>query len=663
MSRLQAAPTRNRQERWLWVLLIVLPLLAYARLAGDGFVWDDDSMAAANPLVRAGDGLWRIWFTTQATDYWPVTFTSFWAEWRLWGAWAPGYHLTNVLLHVGEGVLLWRLLLRVGIPGAFFAALWFALHPLNVESVAWIAQRKNLLAMLFFLLSLRAFAESSVLESGRMDRWCGLAWGAFLLAMLSKGSASPLPFVLAGWVLWRRRLHRKDLPWLGIFFLTAAILVAANLWFSHKSGGGFIRAVGWPDRIAGAAGAFWFYLGKVFWPFGLCFVYPGWTVPPQHPLWWWGLGLAVATTAGLWLGRRRGARPELAAWLYLAVMLLPVLGLVDVYFMRYSLVADHYAHLALVGALAWAAARFTQLKAPPAAAWIVAGGLGLLTFSQAGIYRDNDTLFRSVLALNPGSWMAHSNLGYFLEMSGHPDQAVAEYQAAIALKPDYPEVHNNLGSAWSKLPGRQAEAAAELQTALRLKPDYAEAHYNLANVWLQMPGRLDDAIAEYQAAVRLAPDFADAHYNLGNAWFGQPGRLADAIGQFKETIRLDPNFAEAHCNLGSAWMNEPGHLADAIGELRTAIRLKPDFAQAHYNLGNAWSTLPGHGQDAIAEYRTALRLRPDVAAIHFSLAIALLNGSPARTGEAAAELGLVLRLQPDNAEARRILGQIRAGGP
>jgi tetratricopeptide (TPR) repeat protein len=662
MSRAKDASARSAREIGFYLLLVLLPLLAYARLATAGFLWDDDAMITVNPLVLASDGLSRIWFSTHALDYWPVTYSTLWAEWRIWGNWAPGYHLTSLALHIGEGILLWRLLLRLRIPGAFFAALWFALHPINVESVAWIAQQKNLLAMLFFLLSLRAFAESSALESGRLDRWCGLAWAAFLLALLSKGSTVPLPLVLIGCVLWRRRLGWKDAPWLGVFLATAVVMAWVNIWFSHKSGGGVIRLIGWPARIAGAGGAIWFYLGKIVWPAPLSFIYPHWIVPPVDPLWWVGLGLAAALTAGLWLGRNRGTKPELAAWLYFGAMLLPVLGLTDVYFMKFSLVADHYAHLALIGIAAWAAARWTQLRWPPALAGGISLALGLLTFQRTGLFQDNAVLFRSVLVGNPDSVMAHTNLGFYLERSGQAAAAAAEYRAAIALQPDLPGLYNNLGTALAEVAGRLNEAVAAFQEALKRQPDFAEAHYNLGDAWIKLPGRLNEAIAEYQEAIRWRPGFADAHYKLGGAWMSVPGRAAEAAKEFQASLRLRPDFPDAHNSLGGVWMNEPGREDEAIAEFQAAVRLKPDFVAARYNLGNALTNTPGRASEGVAQFEAALRFQPNLAALHLGLAIALLH-TPGRTPEAVSHLETALRLEPDNDMARKILAQVQASPP
>ncbi len=694
MSPAKAPAARPKWEAWGFALLILLPLLAYSRLVTAGFIWDDDVTLTANPLIAASDGLWRMWFTTQSPDYWPVTYSSLWLEWRIWGLWAPGYHLTNVLLHIGEGILLWRLLERLKIPGAYFAALWFALHPLNVESVAWIAQRKTLLAMLFFLLSLRAMAESAALESGRIDRWCVLAWLAFVLSLLSKASTAPLPFVLLGWVLWRRRLRGRDALWLGIFFATAVALVLVNIGFAHRPGAEVIRAIGWPERLAGAGGAFWFYLGKIFWPVELCFVYPGWIVPPVHPIWWLGLGLAVAITVALWLGRARGARRELWAWLYFGVMLLPVVGLTDVYFMRYSLVADHYAHLAIIGVLVWAAAGFVQLRLSRALGFGVALGFGALTWMQTGIYRDDFALFDSVLARNPDCWMAHNNLGKALLDSRTPDglaEATEHFQAAVRLKPDFVEAYNNLGNALQRTPGRSTEAIAQYEQALWLRPGMATLHNNLGIVLEKMPGRLNDAIAQYAEAVRLDPDYIEARYNLGAA-LNAAGRVPEAIAQYEEALRLNPKFALVHGNLGAALAAEgrtaeamaqfeealrlkpdsavthynlgivlkqlPGRLNDAIAQYAEAVRLQPDYAEAHYNLGNALYAA-GRVPEAIAQFGEALRVQPDYVAAHFNLGVTLLQ-FPGRADEGASHLETVLRLQPQNEQARQILTRFRA---
>lgn len=340
------------------LILAGLTVLAYLPVLHGGFISDDDNSLTQNPLIAAADGLRRIWLTTQPHDYWPLTYTTFWVEWRIWGMHSAGYHVANVLLHVAAGLLLWRVLARLKIPGAFVGALLFALHPVNVESVAWITQQKNLVAMIFFLLSIFCFAET---EPGaapgpgprqRPLHWYWLSLAAFVLAMLGKGSVAPLPLVLLGIIGWHRRLTFRDLIRIAPFFAVSALFTVVNIWFQAHIYGQ-IRTAGFVERMLGAAAALWFYLEKAVWPAHLTFIYPLWGIGEGDLRWWIPLIAAAGVTAGLWSFGRRGGRGlvrgALFAWLYFCVMLSPVMGFTDVAFMKSSLVADHYQHLALIG--------------------------------------------------------------------------------------------------------------------------------------------------------------------------------------------------------------------------------------------------------------------------------------------------------------------------
>ncbi len=610
---------------WAGALLVAVTLLAYLPVLRAGFIWDDDTFLTQNALIKAADGLRRFWATTQATDYWPVTSTTLWVEWRLWGMQAAGYHATNLLLHIAECLLLWRILARLRLPGAFVAALLFAVHPVNVESVAWIAQRKNLVAMLFFLGSIYCFVRKETGSTapgtvragadGRMWYWLSLA--AFVLAMLSKGSVAMLPLVLLGLIGWRRRIEPRDLLQLLPFFVVAVGLAALDVWFQEHGGTEAIRNAGALERLLGAGGVIWFYLGKALWPVNLIFVYPQWHIDPANWRWWLPLLSAIAVTVLLaraaWARRVEGLprSAPLAAWLYFCVMLVPVMGLTDVYFMKYSLVADHYQHLALIGVAALAGTLWARWpfrgKAAIAAAAVAA--LAALTWRQCLNYRDAETLYRATIASNPSCWMAHNNLGnLWAGVPGRLNDALAQYEEAMRLRPDLPEMHNNLGEVWMKLPGHLNDAVAELEEALRLKPDYAGAHNNLGDALLAMPGRAEEAVAQYREALRLQPDYAEARNNLANALATMPGHLADAIAEYEQTLRLNPGLAEAHNNLGYALMRIPGRLNDAIAQYEQALRLKPDYAGAHLNLGAALLRLPGRRDDAIAQIKEALRL-------------------------------------------------------
>ena len=575
MSDTGTAPTDSRR-RWLAAAALVgITLLVYLPSLQGGFIWDDDNFLTLNPLIKASDGLYRFWFTTQATDYWPVTSSTLWLEWRLWGPHPAGYHATNLTLHVAEVLLLWTILRRLRLPGATLAALLFAVHPANVESVAWIAQRKNLVAMLFYLLSVLWFLRTgwynkgsgpASQEVGRFgpkrrsglgttratsDGWpepfYWLSLLAFSLAMLSKGSVAPLPVVLLGLIAWRRRLVLRDGIRVAPFFAVAAALAAVNVWFQTHGSGIAIRSVSGIDRLLGAGAIVWFYLGKALWPIHLIFIYPQWHISAGAGVWWVPLAAALGMTWLLW----RKSRAAFFAWAYFCVMLVPVMGFADIAFMEYAPVANHYAHLAIIGVVGLAASawsRWRRSSRAPAlgAAAIVVCALGCLTWRQNRIYQNVERLYRTTLEQNPGAWVAHGNLGGLLAGTGRLQEAIPHFVEALRLKPDYPQARVSLGSALASQ-GRLGEARAQFEEALRLRPDFADGHYNLALV-LGATGHRDEAVAQFEEALRLRPNFAEAHNNLGIA-LAQSGRVPDAISHFEAALKINPDYAEARANL------------------------------------------------------------------------------------------------------------------
>jgi len=420
-----------------------------------------------------------------------------------------------------------------------------------------------------------------------------------------------------------------------------------------------LSAVG---RVLVAGRAVWFYAGKLAWPFGLNFVYPRWTV--DAAVWWqWLFPLGVlAVGAALWALRRR-TRGPLAAFLFFGGSLFPVLGFVNLYGARYSWVWDHWQYLADLGLLALAAAtltaawrraalRFRGLGPGLVAALAVL--LGVLTWTHCGMFHDDETLYRTTLARNPGCWLAHNNLGFaWSQRPGRLKDAIAEYETALRLQPDSAEAHYNLGVAWTEIPGRMDDAAAEFEAAVRLQPAFAAAHSNLGLAWSLMPGRLNDAVAQYEAALRLQPDLVETHKHLGDALSRIPGRLPDAIAQLEKALRLKPDSAETHNSLGVAWAKMPGRLPDAIAQLEEALRLKPDYAEAHYNLGRAWSETPGRLKDAIAQYEVALRLKPNFAPGWHNLGVSWLTLG--NRSAAAAAFREELRLSPNDSAAQQAL--------
>jgi protein O-mannosyl-transferase len=619
------SPGEARLRRWGPLLIAGLVLLAYFPALRGGFIWDDDTFLTANPLIKAPDGLRRFWLTTEPTDYWPVTSSTLWAEWRLWGAHAAGYHATNVALHLAETLLLWAVLRRLRIPGAFLAAALFAVHPVNVESVAWITQRKNLMAMLFYLLSVYGFLRGEeAAESGRPGFfWRGASLLGFVLAMLSKGSVAMLPVVLLGIVAARRRPAPRDFPLLLPFFVVAGGFTALNLLFKDFGPVYAVRTAGLAERLLEAAAIVLFYLSKAVAPVRLMFVYPRWSLHPGAWISWLPLAGCAALTVLLWRHRRTWARAPLWAWAYFCVSLVPVMGFTDVYFMRYSLVADHYQHLALIGIAAlagaglsawrarWSRAAGPRRSAPGIAAAAIVAALAVLTWRQCALYADSETLYRASIERNPASAMLWNNLGVILAKNpADLPEAIHDFEAAERLSPAA-MTRDNLGDALTRS-GRLPEAVDELETALQIDPQDPRGHNNLGNAFYKA-GRLAEAIEQYRIALQLDPRQAEAHCNLGQALAGDlaamPDRLPEAIGQYEEALRLNPDFAPAHRGLANLLTRVPGRLPDVIAHYEAALRLAPDDPESQNNLAVAYFHA-GRRDEALAHLRIALQLNP-----------------------------------------------------
>ena len=612
-------------------LIVVVTSVAYFPAMQGGFIFDDDIYVTDSALIHAPNGLYRIWFTTGQPEYYPLSYTTLWLEWRLWGMNPTGYHVTNLVLHIAAALMLWVILRRVSIPGGFLAALLFAVHPVNIESVAWIFQRRGLLAMLFFLLSILWYLkfdlqsplseESSPVEPpSRLDRpglgrWYWLSLLAFVLAMLSKGSVAILPLVLL-WIVWwqRRRITVQDLSRTTPFFLVAIVLAGVNVWFQTHGSGEVFRTASFSERLAGAGAVVWFYLSKALVPIDLVFVYPQWHVQMHELLWWLPLAAALLVTGVLgWQRDSQWGRRLLFAWGFFGVALVPVLGFTDVGFMKFSLVADHYQHLALLGVVALVAAGFSAWrdrtpgparKAPLMVAAVVVAALGTLTWRQSRVYGDAITLYRTTLEKNPDCWLAHNNLAATLFKAARPQEAIEHCQQALRLKPDYPEASNILGAALLDA-GRPQEAIEQCEQSLRLRPNYALAHNNLGNALLNT-GRTQEAIEHYQQALRLKPIFPEAQNNLGFA-LANAGRLPEAIEQYRQALRLKPDSsADIHYNLGTA-LAKSGHIPEAIEHLQQALRLEPNFSDGYFNLATAYVQMH-RSAEALAAAQKALEL-------------------------------------------------------
>ena len=639
-------------------------MVAYLPAIRGGFVFDDNLLITENRLVHAADGLSRFWLTTDAADYYPLTWSVWWLEWRLWGANPLGYHVLNVLWHAANAILVWRILRQLKIPGAWLAGLVFALHPVNVATAAWISEQKNSLSMVFsavaILLYLRFYEQ-------RQWRWYGFSLGAFLLALLTKSAVVMLPVVLLGCVWWLRgRIRWKDVLYSVPFFVASLVLGLVTVWFQHYRAleGHAVRPEGFVARLAGAGWVPWFYLYKAVLPISLTVIYPRWEINPALWTSWLPGILLIGCFILFWRKRTTWGRPLLFGLGYFVATLFPVLGFFDQGFYRSSLVADHWQYYSIVGVIAVAVAAGERVLGHPGKEGRYQGGvvgavavlmvLGAATWQRCGVYADSETLWRDNLAKNPDAWPAYNNLGCAFQRAGKSHEAIGLFEQALRLNPDYPDAHNNLGVSLAK-EGRIAEAFAHWQQALRLKPDYAEAHYNLG-IALGQAGKMDEAIGQLEQALQLNPDYADAHNNLGAA-LAKVGRVPEALRHWDQALRLKPDYAEVYYNAGIAF-GQAGRITEAIGYLEHALRLKPDYAEAHYDLGIALVRVD-RMPEAMTHWEQALRLKPDYAEAHYNLGMALAQVG--RVDEAIGHLEQALRFKPDLTEARNQLARLRAG--
>jgi tetratricopeptide (TPR) repeat protein len=678
-------------------LIVLVVFLAYLPALRAGFIWDDDAYVTNNSTLHDLGGLRRIWFEVGAVpQYYPMVHTTFWLEYHLWGLHPVGYHLINVLLHATAAILLWQVLLRLRIRGAWLAAVLFALHPVCVESVAWITERKNVLSAVFYFTAALAYRRFVALEEpGGPNRlhwyWYLGALVLFLAALLSKTVTCSLPAALLLVCWWKKGRVQKGeiLPLLPFFALGLGLgLMTAWIEKFHVGAQGTEWSLTFADRCLIAGRALWFYAGKLVWPAQLTFIYPRWEIEPE--VWWpWLYPVAaVCVVAGLWLARRRIGRGPLVAVLFFAGTLGPALGFVNVYPMRYSFVADHFQYLASVGLIALCAAGLNRIpRIVPATVVVV---LGVLTWRQASVYRNLETLWRDTLAKNPDCSLAHNNLGVLLVYQGRIEEAMEHYHKAVQTKPNYSEALynlgialankgrfdeaienyrkaiqfnpnnfealNNLGSALAAR-GRFNEAIENYYKAIQINPNFSEAQYNLGNA-LAAQGRFDEAIGNYYKAIQINPNNFEAQYNLGNA-LAAKGRFDEAIESYRMAIQINPNCFEALNNLGVA-LAARGRFDEAIENYYKAIQINPNFSEALDNLGVALAT-KGRFDEAIENYRQAIQVNPNRPETFFHLGMTL--GQLGRTREAVAQYREALRLNPNLAGALNKLAWALATSP
>ena len=690
---LPPATTQDHVDYSAGIFVFLVSVLAYLPALAGGFIWNDSDYVTS-PALRSWTGLARIWIEFGATEqYYPLLHSAFWVQHRLWGDHALGYHLVTLLAHGGCAVLFGMVLRRLAVPGAWLAAGLFALHPVHVESVAWISEQKNTLSLLFYLAAARTYVA---FDSGRQPRAYLFATVLFVFSLLTKTVTATLPAALLVVFWWQREKleWRRDvrplLPWL-IIGTGAGIL---SSWIERHYGGaaGTEFTVSWPERILVAGRAFGFYLGSLGWPFQLNFIYPRWT-PDADSAWQWLFPLgAITLLAGLWALRRR-ARGPLAAGLLFAGSLFPVLGFVTLYGARYSWVWDHWQYLpdlgplALVGAGLYLGLQKLSSRRPQIGRYAPAALFGLLaamTWQHSRIFHDDETLYLATLQRNPDCWMAEGNLGGLLATDpARRGEAVNRFNTALRLKPDSAEIHASLANLLAQNPADATAAREHYQTALRLNPDSATTHNNFG-LLLYRSGESDAAMVEFRRALTCNPQLASAGANLGTALdaVNRPAealpvlqqavaadpalaaahlalgntlvslaRPAEAERAFREALRLDPNAADIRVRLAE-FLIDRQNFADALPFLREALAKDATFAEAHYQLGRALLGT-GNAAEAIRELREAVRLHPQWTAAHVTLGNTLAEARD--MSGAVAEFMAVLAIQPNDINVRNNL--------
>lgn len=681
---------RNSRQTWLSALApLVLfggVLACYWPALRGGLVWDD-AAHVTRPELRTWQGLGRIWTDVHATQqYYPVLHTAFWLEHRIWGDATLGYHLANVVWHSLACCLLAWVVMRLGGGGrlsssfegnaphplqehlfwrytAWLAATLFAVHPVCVESVAWISEQKNTLSLVFYLVAALLYLD---FHDTRGARSYVLATIAFVLALGTKSVTATLPAALCVALWWKRGSlqARRDvlplLPW----FACAAAAGLCTAWIEHSVIGakGAEFELSLLQRLLLAGRVIWFYLGKLVWPQDLIFIYPHWEIAISSAVNWACLAGAVAVTGTLWLLRKKNRGP-LAAWLFFVGSLFPALGFINVYPFRFSYVADHFQYLPATGIITLAAAILARvgLHVPRWIGLAVCSALVVtLTVAsrqQSAMYRDSKSLYEATLRGNPECWMAHNNLAAELSALGRVAEAVQHYEAALKVKPDNAEAENNLGNALALLSGREAEAIGHFEKALSLQPEFPEARLNFANTLARYPEKTAAALVQYKEALRLAPLNPEVHFAYANLLVRLRDRADDAEAEYRTALQLRPGYTEAHVNYGSFLVLVLGKRDEGLAQFEEALRFDPTRAKTHYNYALALAMLPERQADAIAHYRDAIRLEPGYAEAHNNLGI--LYAQRGELNLAREEWEAAVRINPEYADPARNLRRLQ----
>ena len=652
-------------------LIILLCIIVYTPSLRNGFIWDDDTNLYKSPWIQEAGGLKVIWFTHKMYQYYPIDFTTFWLEHKLWGLNPFGYHTINLILHILNALLFFWVALKIYPRLAFIPALLFAIHPIQVETVAWITERKNLLSLFFFLLAILAYLR---FDRNRGIRYYLLTVIMFVCALLSKSIAVCFIFfpVLYKWwrdgkVTWRE--IRLSIVFVVIGLLSA--LYTLYLEFYHVGARGKVFDLTFLERFILSGRIIFFYIYKLLFPFNFMFFYPRWIINTK--IWWqWLFPLAVMLVLGvLVIYRGKIGRGTLALFVFYIISIFPVLGFLNVYGMKFSFVADHFSYLSTPCLLLLLCTSIYFLLGKLRIGFpllmsalyriLLSSLLVIIVIYMCGKsmeltqnYKSEITLWNNLISQNPNTWIAYNNRGFIYDNQGNLTQALSDYNKVIQLNPSLAEIYNNRGFIYYRQ-GNLTQALSDYNKAIQLNPSLAETYNNRGLIYYKKRD-LNKAFLDYNKAIRLDPNLADAYNNRGLAYQNQ-GNLNQAISDYNKAIQLKPhNYvnSKAYYNRGLAYQNQ-GNPNQAISDYTKAIEIEPNFAQAYSNLATIYQAI-GRNEEAIVLYNRAIALNPHLVETYYNLGNAYRAAG--KHEEAIALYKRAITLNPDYVDTYNNLGAV-----
>ncbi len=612
--------TTTNWKLFLFQVLVIVGAglwIYWPALKGD-WLWDDDIMIVNNAIVHDPAGLWKIWFhPSEVTDYFfPIKDSVEWLEWHLWHNHTFGYHLLNVLLHICSALLVWRLFGKLGLRLAWLGGLLFIVHPVTVESVAWISELKNTLSLPPFLLAMCAFIDY---ENNGKRRDYFLALGFFLVAMLCKTTMLMFPLVILLYLWWKRgRVGLNALKISAPFFIISLGLGLVTVGFLHRAinqpgipTGGFLT------RLDQAGLSIAFYFSKCFGPMELLPIYPRWVVDPTFLVQFLPWPVMGGVIYWLWTKRAGWGRHALLGLGFFLLNIAPVAGFFGGSYMDFTWVMDHFLYIPLIGLIGLVVAALGDVEPQlsrsirsigTGVVMVIMGLLAWESHGYAGIYINAETLWTYTLQRNPEAWNARVNLGFALFQKGRISAAIDQYKQAIRLNPGYVLARYDLGIALQRA-NRVSEAIEQYEQAIKINPDYLEAHINLGGALFQTH-RIPETIEQCRQVLRIAPNYVPGYDNLGAALF-QNGQVSEAIKQYEQALKLNPEDGASHGNLGEA-LAQMNDFPGAIKQYMEALRINPQDADSHDKLGLIFAQLH-RNSEATEQFEKALKIDPNLS--------------------------------------------------